>query len=196
MFSLKIRRCKILDKFHVWCTVLLTKQTYLSTWSWLFFHAWYSPGCFNVAACCWPFTSPRAREEGQFRNLIFLTCILQFICMFTFLQSKLCTYLHCFDDKLFCSIFSFFGNLFRPRRPNQGGVPVISPQGYVEHHPPISGLSYLFFLVTFWWNLNRIFTFTFSFRVRPLITLDERPRNVAAASENRWENKHWRTRKR
>merc|ERR1712116_114604 len=49
-------------------------------------------------------------------------------------------------------IFSFFGNLFRPRRPNQGGVPVISPQG---------------------------------FRVRPLITLDERPRNVAAASENR-----------
>merc|ERR1719370_160056 len=50
-------------------------------------------------------------------------------------------------------IFSFFGNLFRPRRPNnQGGVPVISPQG---------------------------------FRVRPLITLDERPRNVAAASNNR-----------
>merc|ERR1711993_176594 len=50
-------------------------------------------------------------------------------------------------------IFSFFGNLFRPRRPNnQGGVPVISPQG---------------------------------FRIRPLITLDERPRNVAAASNNR-----------
>ena len=34
-------------------------------------------------------------------------------------------------------------------------------------------------------EFEQISTFTFSFRVRPLITLDERPRNVAAASENR-----------
>ena len=94
--------------------------------------------------------------------------------MFTFLQSKLCTYLHCFDDKLFCSIFSFFGNLFRPRRPNQGGVPVISPQGDVEHHPPISGLSYLF---SFSWHLDGIWiNFNFYFRFQLPCASTDHPR--------------------
>ena len=97
-----------------------------------------------------------------------------------------------------CSIFSFFGNLFRPRRPNnQGGVPVISPQGYAGQLPDFHLYSHIFMFFPLTFSRNEIFVLSFmiqnspfSFRVRPLITLDERPRNVAAASNNRFNKKH------
>ena len=175
------------------------------------------PGWSNVAACCWSCISPRAREEGE-SSYKCKTCHreedeicedgtfqipLEWHNVSVFLSFPLQHFQFFWQPVLIfciCSIFSFFGNLFRPRRPNnQGGVPVISPQGYAGQLPHFHQYFHIYILFIFemyiflWvkfihYDLGIQFEFQNfpSFRVRPLITLDERPRNVAAASNNRF----------